>query len=91
MEPLARAAEPSGEKMPFCEEGRRRKGREQGKERAVLSLQRPVSGSLVHAVGNYFRRRHHFAFKPWEKHKPFKILVQLMGSVKPSINTDSWS
>ncbi|KAM9542409.1 regulator of G-protein signaling protein-like [Guaruba guarouba] len=57
----------------------------------LSSLQRPLSGFPVHAVGDYFRCRHHFAFKPWEKHKPFKILVQLMESVKPTINTDSWT
>lgn len=41
--------------------------------------------------GDYFKPRHHFAFKPWEEHKPFEVLVQLMGSIQPSVNIDSWN
>ncbi|XP_009891225.1 PREDICTED: regulator of G-protein signaling protein-like [Charadrius vociferus] len=38
---------------------------------------------------DYFKLRHHFAFKHWEEHKPFKVLVQLMGSIQPSVNIDT--
>lgn len=95
MGPLARAAKLLGEKMPLArreddeEEGGRAQGRG-GKELVSHCLGHSLS-LLFMQPGDYVKPRRHFAFKPWEKHKPFKVLVQLMGSIQPSVNIDSWS
>lgn len=91
MGPLARAAQPPGEKMPLARRVRR-KGAGQGREGASCSLPRPRSLTLLSLqLGYYFKPKCHFAFKPWEEHRPFKVLVQLLGSIQPLVNIDSWS
>lgn len=82
---MARAAEPRGENMPLVrrEKGEEAGGRAQGRggKEPVSHRQGPSLALLFVQLGDHFKLRRHFAFKPWAEHKPFKVLLQFMGSI----------